>query len=1018
MLPLLLAASLLDMRVVRVQDSLSGMHYQCRQFVDGVPLLGSEVECGGHAAALSSGAPATKGGAMAALQVNGQIHFVTKTTVHERPMEPYAEYRDIKTGELLRREALFWTAKGRVFEVNPVAKLNDPSLQDRNNAADAVPAAAYSDVDMLGLPSSGPLVGENCAISDLESPAPPHADASQSLLFDRSQPQFEEVNAYFHIDRIQRYLQSLGYVGSRQLVAYAVPVDPHAANGTDNSYYVSSATPGRGALYFGDGGTDDAEDPDIMIHEFMHAIQDWIAPGAFGGDSRDQSRALGEGYADYWAFSDSYSKTKASGRDPACIADWDARCWLDDSGQGCTYPAGSDCLRRVDSAKTMADYLFSNTSGTEHKNGEIWSSALREIFLSAVARNGEDAGKRLLDTLVIESYFGTPPSPTFSVMAQRMIDADRVLYAGADATTICSAMTLRGILTAADCDRSPRGEVTYFQSPEQGIAIPNGDRTGIVSRLTVSDPRTIAKLYVHVHAQHPARGNLRITLIAPGGTTVLLQDSSLEHTADLDVTYGLDAQSAESLDVLRGRSAAGVWQLQVADVFPLDAGTLLSWDLGIEFVGDAPAASRPVTAAERRHIAVVGHVSGANGTRFVSDVRILNRGTTTAGITLIYTPSGANGNTTFAAVKASIAAGQVMALDDIVANQFQTSGTGQLEIQGDVAQLAITSRTYTKTTGATSGTYGQFVPAMATGAATGGAVIAGYAENDAAFRTNYGFAETSGNSGTVRITVLDARNGAIVFTRDHEIAPYSHGQFTLGDPQGDFVIVLSVSAGAHILGYTSVIDNRSGDPIYVPAVPPPPDRRFAVAPAIHADGANGTHWRTDVRTTNAQTSLGFEGDLRDTAATIVGDVLGTMFGVQNGSGVIYGFIPGGAVATTRTWTDSPNGSYGQFVPFRDESDARSSVDILHVESSADFRTNLGVFATRTGGSARLTVYDAAGVARGSFDVTVEPLRLVQMPLLIPIVNGRVHVEVTSGTLFAYGSLVDNRTGDPTFLAAQ
>src|ERR1051325_503319 len=166
--------------------------------------------------------------------VTGEARPASRTIVRERPLEPVAHYYDAETGVEIRTEPLFWTAKGRVFAPNPVAKLNDPSLRDRNNLASAVPDAAYSIVDLPDLPSAGPLIGPNVAIVDSERPFTVHADAGAPLLFDRSQPQFEEVNAYFHIDRSQRYMQSIGFRGTRRLVDYAIPVDPHAARGGDH----------------------------------------------------------------------------------------------------------------------------------------------------------------------------------------------------------------------------------------------------------------------------------------------------------------------------------------------------------------------------------------------------------------------------------------------------------------------------------------------------------------------------------------------------------------------------------------------------------------------------------------------------------------------------------------------------------------------------------------------------------------------------------------------------------------
>ncbi len=153
--------------------------------------------------------------------------FVVEEGLHKL----YAHYVDASSGELLRSEALFSQVQARVFDINPVAKLNRPDLADNNNVATAVPNEAYSIVDLDNLAPSGPLAGPYVTIVNLDNPVTTPADASQSLLFDRSQPQFEEVNAYFQLDRAQKYLLALGYTGSRRLINYQLPCDPHALNG-------------------------------------------------------------------------------------------------------------------------------------------------------------------------------------------------------------------------------------------------------------------------------------------------------------------------------------------------------------------------------------------------------------------------------------------------------------------------------------------------------------------------------------------------------------------------------------------------------------------------------------------------------------------------------------------------------------------------------------------------------------------------------------------------------------------
>src|SRR4029079_10247820 len=98
----------------------------------------------------------------------------------------------------------------RVFVANPVEKLNAPSLRDDNNSSAAVPDRAYSVVDLEVNPS-GPLGGPYCQIVDSQPPSIAPVDSSSSLLLSRGESGFEDVNAYFHVDRSQRYLQSLGY---------------------------------------------------------------------------------------------------------------------------------------------------------------------------------------------------------------------------------------------------------------------------------------------------------------------------------------------------------------------------------------------------------------------------------------------------------------------------------------------------------------------------------------------------------------------------------------------------------------------------------------------------------------------------------------------------------------------------------------------------------------------------------------------------------------------------------------
>jgi zinc metalloprotease ZmpB len=853
-----------------------------------------------------------------------------------RAPRPVARELDPHTGVLLREVPQFFHAKGRVFEVNPVAKLNAPELHDQNDAASAVPTAAYSEVDLLGLAATGTLTGPYVNIVDAQHPNTPRADVAQSLLFDRGQPQFEEVNVYHQIDATQRYLQSLGYTGARAIAAYPIAVDPHALNGTDNSVFEVSSVPGRGVLFFGDGGTDDAEDADIVIHEYMHAIHEWIAPGALFGTSASEARALAEGYADFWAFSRTRAENLSSGFDPYCIGEWDARCNGDDPSQLCGYPPGATCLRRVDSVKTMADFKRVERAGQEHENGAIWSSLLREVYEGLEKR--DDAA----DKLIVESLFGMPTNPTFAIAGRQLYDAVRPTL---NDDIVCRALNRRGILIA-ECDRTPRGDTLFHSSTDT---------------IVIDDPRLIERLVVVTDIE------------------AMLSEPSISIVSPHGIAAGI-----RGTEIFRGRTAAGAWRIHVL------GGKLRSWSLAIQFAGDAPLATRPTSSGPRKHIAAVAHAPGQNGTEWITDVRLFNAGSTPANVTVVYTPDSGH----FGAVKIFIKPKQVIALHDVVGDLMQTFGLGSLEFQGDVVNLVVTSRTYTSNA---RGTFGQFIPGADNAAAIGAGTTA-YAthlRSDGEFRANVGFTEVAGGAGIVRVA-----------GKDFAIAPYQHVQMPAGGDT-DFTVI---SGSARILAYGALIDNRSGDAIYVPARVPPNAARVEYAPAISATGALGTRWATEVAVTHPFTAH-FGGAAASGAAKRYANVLTELFARDNVLGLLAIDLPAGSLATARIWTPSDGGTYGQFVPF---AAAPHGGELLQLEVSDNFRTNAG--AANTGAEpapVRFTYFNAEGVPLDTFQRTLRPGELLQFPLQVNAARVRV-----DGAVLAWASVIDNRSGDAIFVPAQ
>ncbi|MGZ8831281.1 MAG: proprotein convertase P-domain-containing protein, partial [Thermoanaerobaculia bacterium] len=540
----------------------------------------------------------------------------------------------------------------------------------------------------------------------------------------------------------------------------------------------------------------------------------------------------------------------------------------------------------------------------------------------------------------------------------------------------------------------------------------------------------VTRLFVHVDIAHPARGDLHVTLVAPDGTEVLLHDSSLDRTADIHGTFGLDLQPVQSLDVFNGRPATGTWRLRVADILPLDSGTLLSWSLVLQFFGDEPSNVRPASQPGSKFVAAVAHAPGANGTLWRSDVRLMNRGVSSANVTLVFTPSGEDGNARFGAVKLAVEPGQVVALDDIVAEQFQTVGTGQLEIIGDVLANA---RTYTN---ATHGTYGQFTPAVDADSVAAGEspLVVTLLRNDAAFRSNVGFAEIAGQAGAIRERLYDALSGGQVAENVFAIGAFSHRQELVTAAFGPLIARIDViDGGARVIAYGAVVDNRTGDPIYVPAARPAAVATSQFAPVISSAGAFDTHWTSDVWLTapgmqatfvDARTGERLDQTFGSVFATGFFEDIVAAFERPGALGLLRADVPAGALAFARTGTPGDGGTFGQFVPFRPIDTSANTV--MPVESSLFFRTNIGVANLGDApATLRIVVHDSGGATLGSLDVAAGPSRLIQVPISavigsLPLRSGSASVERLDGSqpFLLYASVVDNASGDAVHIPAQ
>ncbi len=243
------------------------------------------------------------------------------------------------------------------------------------------------------------LEGPYVFIEDILGPEKtPAVSIDGNFYFDRSQSGFEDVMAYYHIDTFQRYIQRLGFTN---LQNKPFRVDTHGST-SDNSAFVPNGE--NSYIRFGEGGVDDAEDADVIIHEYGHALSNAASPGSLSGFER---KALDEGVGDY--LTASYSKDITL-FDWYKLFNWDGynEFWMGrDAATTETYPPESRDI---------------------YSYGQIWASSLMRIR--------EEIGAEIADRLAIQELYSNAISMSLADGIQLLLDADTLLYEGKYANAI------------------------------------------------------------------------------------------------------------------------------------------------------------------------------------------------------------------------------------------------------------------------------------------------------------------------------------------------------------------------------------------------------------------------------------------------------------------------------------------------------------------------------------------------------------------------------------------------------
>ncbi|MFC4453858.1 M36 family metallopeptidase [Deinococcus sonorensis] len=311
------------------------------------------------------------------------------------------------------------TARASVFLPNPVQTSGNETLTDQKDADSAVPASAYYPVTLSHLDGSGYLSGDYAKVIS-ETGTPVYGAGPFS--YTRDQDGFEQVMAYYWVTEAQLYLQSLGFGTTLPAVNQRQQQIRVSQYGVDNSFQTDK----QDLLRFGKGGVDDAEDGEVIVHEYGHAVQAAQVPG-FGTSL--EAGSIGEAFGDYLALTVAASVAPANGaaiRTPLpCLMDWDSTSYTS------TVP---HCIRRTDTNKHYPEDVV----GEVHADGEIWSRALWDIR--------QALGARTADRIIVDAQFRFTPDVSFAAAAQATVDTAQALSGSTAARAVRTAFVSRGIL--------------------------------------------------------------------------------------------------------------------------------------------------------------------------------------------------------------------------------------------------------------------------------------------------------------------------------------------------------------------------------------------------------------------------------------------------------------------------------------------------------------------------------------------------------------------------------------------
>lgn len=468
-----------------------------------------------------------------------------------------------------------------------------------------------------------------------------------------------------------------------------------------------------------------------------------------------------------------------------------------------------------------------------------------------------------------------------------------------------------------------------------------------------------------------------------------------------------------------------------------------------------------VRASLRQHLVLPGvaRLNGAFDSRWLTDVTLYNPFETAQDVAVRFVSLGQEVQTAELWEKTiTLKPHEIRFIPDVLHSLFSiTDGGGALHFV-PASAINVVGRTYSHK-GDGGGTFGFGMQAIDLYNAAGPRFPVTFAGAFPGlnFRTNVLLTDTSGHGTEASLGAFGV-SGAIGSSAKKIDAP--PGGILQFNGIGATLDLFSRDSGGLVIQPTRgtaiatvvAIDNRTNDPTYFPPDLPASDQVRAIPVIGHVDGANGSHFRSDIylfNPTSATSTVTLEAKQWDgptmkqasftllpREARVITDALPTLFAMSGLARLRYwsNTFGDGVRVTSRTYTIEESGAtYGSLIPPLNNFQIAApgnQLEILGVTGGSGFRTNLGLVELSPsngngGANVRIYILDQNLKLLDAFSVDVPRAGGMQINDIFaargitPPEAAMLAVKVNAGGLIgAYATLVDNITNDTTYLGAQ